>query len=79
MGQRMAGLIVGSLTGMLLGAVLVVAVCAGIQTLGDLRLGKLPLLLIAVVGMPLGGFVGGMVGLRMATDEAGENERDADG
>ena len=58
----MIGLIAGTLTGMALGAVFVAAVCAGLESHAGVKFGKEPLLRIVVVGMPLGGLLGALVG-----------------
>jgi hypothetical protein len=63
----MVGLIAGSLTGMALGAGLVAAVCAGLDLYAEARFGKEPLTLIMVLGMPVGGFLGALVGLWSVT------------
>ena len=64
---RMVGLVAGSLTGMVLGAILVAAVCAGLESYAGTKFGKEPLTLIVVLGMPVGGFLGALVGLWSVT------------
>ena len=64
---RMVGLVAGSLTGMALGAVLVAGVCAGLELNAGTRFGKEPLTLSLVLGMPVGGFLGAVVGLWSVT------------
>jgi hypothetical protein len=75
--ERMLGLVAGSLTGMVLGAVLVAAVCAGLEHYGGVRLGKEPITLILLVGAPVGGFLGALVGLWSVT--YGDKRRGPDG
>ena len=58
----MIGMVAGTVTGIALGAAFVVAVCIGLEDYAGVKFGKEPLLLIVVVGMPLGGFVGALVG-----------------
>ena len=67
---RMVGLVAGSLTGMVLGAVLVAAVCAGLEQYAGVQLGKEPMTLIMLVGAPVGGFLGALVGLWSVTHGA---------
>lgn len=62
MGERMLGLVAGSLTGMALGSVLSFAVCAGLEHYGGVRFTKEPLILITFVGVPMGGVLGALVG-----------------
>jgi hypothetical protein len=66
----MVGLVAGSLTGMALGAVLVAAVCAGLEHYTGSRFGKEPLLLIVVLGIPVGGLLGALVGRWSVTSGA---------
>jgi hypothetical protein len=47
---------------MLIGAIVVAALCSGLEQFGEVRFSKEPLLLIAVVGVPVGGLLGGLVG-----------------
>ena len=67
MGGRMVGLVAGSLSGMVLGAMLVAAVCAGLESYAGAQFAKEPLTLIMLLGMPMGGFLGALVGLWSVT------------
>ena len=67
---RMVGLVAGSLTGIALGAVLVAAACAGLELYAQTRFGKEPLTLITLIGMPVGGLLGALVGLWSVTHGA---------
>jgi hypothetical protein len=64
------GLVAGSLTGMALGAVLVAAVCAGLEHYAGARFAKEPLPLIMLLGLPVGGLLGALVGLWSVTYRA---------
>jgi hypothetical protein len=55
---------------MALGAVLVAGVCAGLDHYAGAQLAKEPLTLIALIGMPVGGLLGALVGLRSVTYRA---------
>jgi hypothetical protein len=66
----MIGLVAGSLTGVALGAGLVAGVCVGLESYAGARFGKEPLTLIMVLGMPVGGFLGALVGLWSVTSRA---------
>ena len=63
MPPRLPAMLLGSLTGMVLGAMLVAAVCSGLERW--VRFGKEPLALIPV-GLLVGGVVGGVVGRKYA-------------
>jgi hypothetical protein len=63
----MVGLVAGSLTGMVLGAILVAAVCAGLESYAGAQFAKEPLTLIMLLGMPMGGFLGALVGVWSVT------------
>jgi heme A synthase len=64
---RMLVLVAGSLTGTVLGAILVAAVCSGLQFYAEVRFDKEPLTLILVLGVPVGGVLGALVGLWSVT------------
>jgi hypothetical protein len=66
MGGRMVGLFAGSLTGMGIGMILGIDVCIGLEFYDGVRFGKEPLLLPILV-VPVGGFLGGLVGLWSVT------------
>jgi hypothetical protein len=57
----MRGIIAGALTGMALGAILVLAVSSGAETYAGVRFGKQPFVW-AVAGMLAGGVLGGFAG-----------------
>jgi hypothetical protein len=63
MGSRLFALIAGSITGMLLGGMLIAAICVGLETYAGVQFTKEPLGLILIVGIPVGGVLGGLVGL----------------
>ena len=67
---RMVGLVAGSLTGIALGAGLVAGACAGLELYAHTRFGKEPLTLITLIGMPVGGLLGALVGLWSVTHGA---------
>jgi hypothetical protein len=64
---RMVGLVAGSLTGIVLGAVVVAAVCASLEHYAGTQFSKEPLLLNMLLGMPVGGFLGALMGLWSVT------------
>ena len=70
MGGRMVGLIAGTLSGTVLGGLVVAAVCIDLEYLAGVRWCKEPLLLIPALGMPVGGLLGGLVGRRSVHSEA---------
>jgi hypothetical protein len=72
----MVGLVAGLFTGIVLGAVLVAAVCTGLEFYAGVTFGKEPLTLITVLGMPVGGFLGALVGLWSVTYGAKRRGRD---
>jgi hypothetical protein len=47
---------------MVLGGMLVAAACLGLERYAGVRFTKEPLALITLVGMPLGGIIGGLLG-----------------
>ena len=65
MPPRLLAMLLGLLTGMVLGAMLVAAICMSLERYAGVALGKEPLALIPM-GMFVGGVIGCVVGRRHA-------------
>jgi hypothetical protein len=77
-GERLFGLVAGTLTGMVLGLVLSCGTFLAVEQLGLARFHKEPLLLIPLLGCPAGGLVGGYVSVRLASRRNDPPRRDGD-
>jgi len=70
----MHGIIAGSLTGIVLGAILVLAVSSGVETYAGMRICKQPLLWALLAMLP-GGVLGGLVGRWSVTNNTARRGR----